>query len=183
MKAARKNAPAAPATLTALNEKQREFVVAFMGPASGNASEAARQVGCVDPEVEGKELLASPGTLDAISDLLGIPYEDVIRWRDAANGLLNEPIWDSDALQKYWTTTARDGEESSTARLTASKLLAQSQAMFVERHEHQVDARVEAVMAATPEEIEDSVVKALRKDPALWARIQQRVEETSGEET
>jgi len=55
--------------LVGLTEKQRRFVLAYVGEAMGNATEAARVAGYAHPNQQGSETLAKHGVQAALSAL------------------------------------------------------------------------------------------------------------------
>lgn len=120
--------------LDALTEKRRAFVLAFIGEARGNATEAARIAGYRKPKEEGARLLTFAAVAGAI-EAMRAPAED-------------EKIATIEELRALWSRWALtgtiertiDGERVSAplpAReiIKASELLGKSQGAFIERRE------------------------------------------------
>lgn len=120
-----------------LNEKQRRFVEAYMGPARGNGTEAARLAGYS----EGSAGRTAARLLDGSTELGR-------RVRAAIDGrIAKDPaVMDREQLQRFWTRVAR-GDETEAGesgeqparmadRLKASEMLARSQGVFLQRVEH-----------------------------------------------
>jgi hypothetical protein len=114
-----------------LTEKQRRFAEAFMGPAAGNATEAARLAGYAGSSAVlaqvGAENLRKPEISAAI----------------AAKRREDPLVWGREELQRFWSEVAQGKDPGGgeappwPARLEASKLLGKSQAIFVERVKHE----------------------------------------------
>ena len=104
-----------------LTLKQHRFVVAYMGKAKGNATEAARiaeysgtdrTLGAV-----GKENLEKPCIQAAIKKHIET----------------SEGIASRDEILKFWSDMLRDGKVSETHRIRCAENLAKCYAMFIER--------------------------------------------------
>lgn len=122
------------AALDALTAKRRAFVLAFIGEARGNATEAARRAGYAHPDPEGARLLGDARVAAAV-EALRAPVE-------------REAIATVDELRAMWTKWARtgaverviDGERVTEPlhqreMIKASELLARSQGAFIDRAE------------------------------------------------
>jgi len=106
-----------------LSERERAFVEAYMGPAAGNATGAAKAAGY------------SPKTAASIASRL---LRKVNIQQALVERVANDPRVASRAeRQHFWTAvmhgTARYAIE---ARLRASELLGKSQGDFIAKHEH-----------------------------------------------
>lgn len=105
----------------ALTEKQRKFVEAYMGPAKGNATEAARMAGYSGNEntlgVTGLRLLRNAKITEAVEE------------RQKADPL----VADREERQRFWSTVMRDESADMKDRLKASEILGKSQADFTEK--------------------------------------------------
>ena len=116
------------AALDALTAKRRAFVLAFIGEARGNATEAARRAGYAAPTEEGHRLLRNAQVAAAV-EALRAPVE-------------REAIANVEELRAFWTSVqrgqvsdvTRDGTETRAGlavRMRASELLARSLGAFV----------------------------------------------------
>lgn len=118
----------------ALNQRQRAFAEIY----DGNATEAARQAGYKGTrhslEVTGSQLLRKPEVQAAI--------------RSRTAGVSIARIATREERQAFWTRTLLDSSARMPDRLKASELLGRSQADFVDRLEHSVDASLEALLLA-----------------------------------
>lgn len=108
-----------------LNERERRFVVAFMGKCKGNGAAAARAAGYAEKSarITASQLLTKPNVQKAIADAVAADPE----------------VYDKEQLQRFWTAvTAAHGEHDDAElghRLRASELLGKSQRVFVEHLE------------------------------------------------
>lgn len=123
------------AALDVLPAKRRTFVLAYVGEAQGNATEAARTAGYAHPGEEGYRLLKIAHVAEAV-DALRVPSEA-------------RQIATMDELRELWTKWARDGAMEAKIgdgepitvplepkdRIKAGELLAKSLGGFVERRE------------------------------------------------
>jgi phage terminase small subunit len=116
--------PAQRAALDALPPKRRAFVIALVGEAAGNQTEAARIAGYASPKAEGSRLLTF-GDVAAAVKAMRVPAE-----RAKVLGI--------DDLRGLWSDFALDGDVSTRDRLKATELLGKSQGAFVERREVRV---------------------------------------------
>jgi phage terminase small subunit len=120
-----------------LTPKRRGFVLAYVGQAMGNATEAARIAGYAKPTEEGHRLLRIAHVATAL-EALRAPEE---RASIATIEELRE-LWSSIARGSVRDVcVSRDGAVSEapatlTVRLRASELLAKSQGAFLERREN-----------------------------------------------
>jgi phage terminase small subunit len=129
--------------LQGLTEKRRRFVLAYVGEALGNATEAARIAGYAHPNQQGSETLAILCVQKAIQALTA-PKE-------------NEAIATSEALHKRLSDIAlgRDSDAKPSDSVNATKLLLTARGELVkrvERVEHagskdELIARLEATLA------------------------------------
>lgn len=106
-----------------LTEKQRRFVEAYMGEATGNATEAARRAGYKGGESTlrsvGSENLTKPDIITAIK--IRVDADPAVKTREQR--------------QRFWTATMDDAAVAMKERLRASELLGKSQGDFVQLHE------------------------------------------------
>ncbi len=122
------------AALDVLTERRRRFVLAFIGEAAGNATEAARIAGYAHPDPEGARLLGTDRVRAAV-EAMRAPAE-------------RASIATIEELRAMWSEWARsgameatiDGERVSTPleprdRMKASELLGKSLGGFLERRE------------------------------------------------
>jgi phage terminase small subunit len=116
--------PAQRAALDVLPERRRRFVLAYVGEAAGNATQAARTAGYAKPAEEGCRLLKHAQVRGVI---------DSLRTPSASDKRASKTI---DDLRELWAEMAWDEEADRPSRLKASELLGKSQGAFVERHEH-----------------------------------------------
>lgn len=145
-----------------LTERERRFVAAYMGPAAGNAAEAARLAGYAraSAKVTGTRLLARPHVRAAI---------EAQRAQDEAAGTATRQD-----RQRFWTATMLDPNVSMRDRLKASELLARSEGDFIERRE--TDMRVQApvkvvhVFVDSPEQLQSADVQTARPLPRQPSR-------------
>jgi len=107
-----------------LTEKQRKFVEAFMGPAKGNATEAARIAGYSGSDATlrnaGSRLLTNANISEAIKE------------RQESDPL----VADREERQRFWSEVMRNDQADMKDRLKASEILGKSQADFTERIDH-----------------------------------------------
>lgn len=110
-----------------LTEKQRKFVEAFMGPAKGNATEAARIAGYSGSDATlrnaGSRLLTNANISEAIKE------------RQESDPL----VADREERQRFWSEVMRNDHADMKDRLKASEILGKSQADFTERIDHTTD--------------------------------------------
>lgn len=113
------------AALEPLTEKRRRFVLAYVGEAAGNATEAARIAGYAKPHPEGAQLLQKP-TVQAALLALTKPDED-------------EAIASSERLHKQLSDIAlghvTDIERKGSDMVAAAKLLLTARGELVKRVE------------------------------------------------
>lgn len=131
---------------TALTERERRFVEAYMGAAAGNATEACRRAGYRGSDnalgVQGRRLLRKAKVREAIeSRVQGDPAIATRRER-----------------QQFWTAvmlgTGAYRRAKLGSRLKASELLGKSQADFIERHRIEDPRRLLAdLLGVTAEEL------------------------------
>lgn len=107
---------------TALSERERRFVEAYMGEAAGNATKAAELAGYSQKSArqQGQRLC----TKAAIRAAIDARQEN------------DELVADRKERQAFWSSTMRDNDQKMPDRLKASELLGRSGADFIERHEH-----------------------------------------------
>ncbi|MCC6875165.1 MAG: terminase small subunit [Sandaracinaceae bacterium] len=115
--------------------KRRAFVLAYIGEAQGNATEAARRAGYAVPDPEGARLLGDARVRAAI-EAMRAPVER------AAIASIDElrTLWTSIARGEVRDTVVREGlavdvPASLAVRLRASELLGKSPGAFLERTE------------------------------------------------
>jgi phage terminase small subunit len=104
-----------------LTEKQRRFVLAYIGEARGNGTEACRIAGYKGNDktlsVVATENLGKPSIAEAIQES-----------RD------NDPLIATvEQVRKFWTETMNDDDNEKRDRLKASELLAKTQGQFIEK--------------------------------------------------
>ena len=140
------------AALDALPPKRRAFVLAYVGEAQGNATDAARRAGYAKPHPEGSRLLRF-ATVAAAVDALRTPAEQASiasvqelreMWAAIARGEVDDVAIVSGAVAHVPASLA--------ARMKASELLGKSQGAFLERVEHSGQAAAVVVAFASPEE-------------------------------
>ena len=102
-----------------LNFKQRRFVEAYAGEASGNATEAARIAGYRSPNTQGPRLLSNIAVQEALT---------VISESDSLVATREE-------RQRFWTHVMNSSEYDIRDRLRASEILGKSQGDFIDRVE------------------------------------------------
>jgi len=112
-----------------LTEKQRKFVEAFMGPAKGNATEAARIAGYSGNDATlrnaGSRLLTNANISEAIKE------------RQESDPL----VADREERQRFWSEVMRNDQADMRDRLKASEILGKSQADFTEKIDHTTDGK------------------------------------------
>lgn len=91
-----------------LNAKQRSFIEAFVGPAHGNATEAARLVGYRHPRDVAVEMMAN-------EDIVAI-LKQRIDWKEGTAI--------QDEVTKFWSDTMRNPDVKMPDRLKATEYLA-----------------------------------------------------------
>ena len=110
-----------------------------MGPAAGNATEAARIAG----------YKGNDATLSAVgSENLRKP---LIRSELDARVKADPGVMDREQLQRWWSELVRDSAHEPKDRLKASELLAKSQALFTEGRKHEGDAPAATVVVQLPD--------------------------------
>lgn len=115
-----------------LSEKQRRFAEVY----DGNGTQAARAAGYSGSD----NVLAQTAR-----DLLTNPQvAALIRAREDKK--LAPQIMGREERQAFWSTVARADGESMRDRLRATELLGKSNADFIERHEHSVNATLETLI-------------------------------------
>jgi phage terminase small subunit len=109
-----------------LSERERRFVEAYMGPAAGNATAAARLAGYSD-KTAGSQ---------ASRLLKKVNIQNALRTRVDSD----PQVADREARQRFWTSVMGGRGKFAKVpwkdRLKASELLGKTQGDFVERHEH-----------------------------------------------
>jgi len=102
----------------AVNEKERRFVVAFMGECVGNGAAAARAAGYAtkSARITAAKLLTKPNIKAAIM----------------AAVMADPNILKRDELQRFWSAIALGKLEVDPIRIRASELLGKSQAVFTD---------------------------------------------------
>jgi phage terminase small subunit len=121
-----------------LNERQRRFVEAFMGPAEGNATEAARMAGYSGNRqtlgVTGKAVLDKTQVRAAIDQRAAADPQIATRterqqfWSGVMRGTIGRTVKDVDGKDIVLPAEMKD-------RLKAAELLGKTQADFIERVE------------------------------------------------
>jgi phage terminase small subunit len=112
--------PAQRAALDVLPERRRRFVLAYVGEAAGNATQAARTAGYAKPAEEGCRLLKNAQIGEALS-LMRMPS-------------LERAYRNVEELREWWSEMMGADIEPKD-RIKASELLGKSQGAFVERTE------------------------------------------------
>jgi hypothetical protein len=139
-----------------LTEKQRRFVDAYMGPAQGNGTEAARLAGYRGsddtPASVARENLRKP----------------LIRKAVDARVEADPAVADRDRRQRFWTWAMLECQLGIGYRLEASEPLARSQGDSVERRTIQ---REEAV-SKERRELEEQRYRAILNDPEASKYLQ-----------
>lgn len=103
-----------------LTEKRRIYCEVF-AENGGNGGAAARAAGFGKPDVESTRLLRNPKIIKALERLRLERHCTAIASRSER--------------QEFWTSVARDPDESMKHRLKAAELLGKSQADFIDRKE------------------------------------------------
>lgn len=109
-----------------LSERERRFVEAYMGPAAGNATEAARLAGYSAKTAgsQGSRLLKKANIRQALQTRVEA----------------DPKVADRAARQEFWSKVMEGRGKFAKVpwrdRLKASELLGKSQGDFIERHEH-----------------------------------------------
>jgi len=126
------------AALEPLTEKRRRFVLAYVGEAAGNGTEAARIAGYAKPAEEAYALLRNPQVSEAIRALTA-PSE-------------NRAIATSEELRERLTSiamgTATDLESRASDVVAAAKLLLTVSGDLVKRVEHIEQPKSKAELVA-----------------------------------
>jgi phage terminase small subunit len=120
------------AALDALTARRRAFVLAYIGEARGNATDAARRAGYAHPDPEGARLLGDARVSAAI-----LAFRETVEAATVATVEELRTLWTAIARGEVQDVT-RDGEKAPAglaARLRASELLGKSQGAFLDRHE------------------------------------------------
>ncbi|MCA9530489.1 MAG: terminase small subunit [Myxococcales bacterium] len=152
-----------------LTEKQRRFVEAYVGPARGNATEAARRAGYRGStntlRVVGQENLLKPALVEAIAAATAAARQAAILDRDQQQAFLSAVVLGRECL-----TQTDDGEVPPRAgdRIRACELLGRMQGHYIERVETRAVDAFAAQLAAlerrlTPE-VYEAVLDALAAD-------------------
>ena len=117
--------------ISKLNEKQRLFCEYYIN--SNNAYQSAINAGYKESTAKAKsgEWLKE----ERIQDYLDVLRKKVNKKRNIAN---------TEDILEFWTSTMMDEDETKKNRLDASKLIAQSMGMFVQRVENKVEAKVDS---------------------------------------
>jgi phage terminase small subunit len=129
--------------LSGLTEKRRRFVLAYVGEALGNATEAARIAGYSKPTEEGSFLLRNPQVQEALQ-AIAAPAQNA---KIATTEQLHE------RLSAIALGLVEDAKPSDS--VNAAKLMLQARGELVKKHEHthvpgtreEILARLEQVAA------------------------------------
>jgi len=123
----------------ALSERERRFVEAYMGPAAGNGTEAARLAGYKGTAkvlaVQSTRLLAKANVQSAIAAR-----------REA---LESQSIADAKERREILTTIARSSESDANARIRAIDVANKMDGLYIEKHEHSGTVSLAALILGT----------------------------------
>jgi phage terminase small subunit len=156
-----------------LTLKQHRFVVAYMGEAKGNATEAARIAGYSGKDhtlsAVGQENLRKPAISQAIE-----------------NHVKNDPrIASREDILKFWTEMLLDVSAKEAHRFRASENLAKCFAMFIERRKIEGTLKVDDTRDALVKLIKNgAIVDQLEKIESIFlAEKPQELRPTSDDDT
>ena len=136
-----------------MTERERRFVEAYMGQASGNGTKAAILAGYsrTTARKQASRLLTKGNILSAIEE----------------RSQRDELTWSREQRQAFWTQIAADEKMAVRDRLKASELLARSQGDFIEKRLLQVEGNghvslAELIAGAAPAD------PVRRPPPSAW---------------
>jgi phage terminase small subunit len=125
------------AALAPLTSKRRAFVVALVGEACGNQTEAARLAGYKSPAVEGCRLLKNANVLEAVTIFRNRATTEAIADGDEVLAFLTAVMRDEEP-DVYIDRVSGEQQEGSAAladRIRAAQTLAKVHGLETNRHE------------------------------------------------
>ena len=138
-----------------LTTKQELFISAYLGPAAGNATEAARQAGYKSPHPEGSRLLRN-------ATIAARVREHVEKYAGTADEVLNELATIGFApIDEFVEVLSRDKsgrpvkvKMDLSNKVKALELLGKSHQVFVEKQQIDVNIRQHRVIGVSDSELE-----------------------------